>query len=227
MGQIISAVISNLKAPNEEAKRRNLEQLKLLQLLLKFQNDRFEEDFKKTISGDGGGVKVVKDSPLRRYHESMVNISSTPSEGLDKILNNFLPAKGKEVEIVQGFKEIIKTGLSTFLGNSTIGEQSQDFTFVSLLHNAIVRIDIKLWMYAFAVKGVISECENALCFAFTLSVVNHKETSIDNIVFLINEGADRAKVDPAELIKTIKETWISLKDQDPFDIHKEVDKVLK
>ncbi|CAG8752524.1 15765_t:CDS:1, partial [Funneliformis caledonium] len=89
--------------------------------------------------------------------------------------------------------EIIKTGLSTFLGNSTIGEQSQDFIFVSLLHNAIVRIDIKLWIYAFAVKGVISECENALYFTFTLSVVNHKETSIDNIVFLINESADRAK----------------------------------
>jgi hypothetical protein len=73
MGQIISAAMKNLQEPNEQEKSRKLEQLNFLQLISEFQKEKFEQDLKKIVSGDSGGIKVVKDSPLRHFSQTVVN----------------------------------------------------------------------------------------------------------------------------------------------------------
>ncbi|CAG8631702.1 15733_t:CDS:2 [Dentiscutata erythropus] len=224
MGQLISTVIKTFEEVNDEEKRRKREQLQLLEMLLKSQSDQFDQELRKMLSGsDVGSVKVTKEGPLQSFKESRVTVSSQPSEDIDKILDSLLPTDSQHFDFLKGLKGIIKTGLSTFLGNSNIGEQTKDFLYVCLLNNTIVRIDVKLWMYTFGVKGVIAECEKALCYSYTLSVVDHEETSLDALIFLVTQSANEAGKDPKELIKQLTDLWNSpLRDKTPSKIHKEI-----
>jgi hypothetical protein len=41
---------------------------------------------------------------------------------------------------------IVKTALNVFLGNTEVGEKNEDKFFVYMVHNTIVRIDIKVYV---------------------------------------------------------------------------------
>ncbi|KAJ7679598.1 hypothetical protein B0H17DRAFT_875621, partial [Mycena rosella] len=76
--------------------------------------------------------------------------------------------------------------LDVFLGNGEAGEQEDQKFFVFMQHNALVRIDIKMWRYNFSGKGVMSEHENGV---MCLSVVDHMALKLDEMVFLLSEYA--------------------------------------
>ncbi|RHZ80715.1 hypothetical protein Glove_132g53 [Diversispora epigaea] len=197
MGQIISTVINTLEDVNDEVKRRKRQQLEFLNILLKSQSDYFEQDLRNKLSN--GKIKVTKESPIESFKES-----------------------DQKFDILKGFKDIIKTGLNTFLGNSSIGEQKIDYESLALWYNSIVIIDVKIWKYKFETTGVIADCENALCYSYTLSVVDHKNTDLDTLNFLISKNANKTGVDPNNLIKELANLWSSLQNTNPSDVHNKI-----
>ena len=64
--------------------------------------------------------------------------------------------KGKS-GVKQGFKAIVKQGLSGLIGDTTIGETTENMFFVFPENYSIVRVDVKAYKYTFSTKGVLAK----------------------------------------------------------------------
>jgi hypothetical protein len=53
-------------------------------------------------------------------------------------------------------QEVIKSSLEEFLQNERPGEFCEDKFFIYMMHNTVVRLDVKLFRWNFAPEGVFS-----------------------------------------------------------------------
>jgi hypothetical protein len=67
----------------------------------------------------------------------------------------------------------VSGSLDAILGNANAGEQEEQKFFVFVHHNAIIRIDAKIWRYNFEGKGVMAQSENVFCCAWRPAPATH------------------------------------------------------
>ncbi|QRV73667.1 hypothetical protein RhiJN_01681 [Ceratobasidium sp. AG-Ba] len=110
---------------------------------------------------------------------------------------------------VTGFKKVVELALDVFLGNATVGQQEMKKFFIFVHHNAIVRIDVKLWRYNFQGRGVMAEADNVLAYIACTSVVKHDALEIDELVYLLSEHAGDENVNA--YLAFLIYTWNNMK----------------
>ncbi|KAG8909735.1 hypothetical protein FRC01_006752 [Tulasnella sp. 417] len=106
------------------------------------------------------------------------------------------------------FRKRISLGLEDFLGNVSVGEQSENKLFVFMQHNAIIRIDLRIWRYNFSSTRVMAEAENVLAYIFCASVVDHKSLTKDELLCLLTECASGGN--DTELDAQLTALWQSM-----------------
>lgn len=182
---------------------------------LEEQKQKLEKIFLNPASEER--VRVIPDTQIRWYDEYRCNVKQGASDSIDKVVDSFFTG---EKGVLDGFKGLVKSGLSTILGNETAGEQQENIYIVYMEHNAIIRVDISSWRYNYTSDGIIGHVKDVYCCTFCKSVVDHTKVHLDTLVYLISELAGDNNVE--EYIKKLRHIWELLEDKHPQDVASDV-----
>lgn len=76
------------------------------------------------------------------------------------------------------------------------------------------------YKYNFTNKGVISTHKNILAYILCISVVDHRDVTVDELIYLASEFAGDGNVGPNSgyelYLQSLMKTWNSLKNIDPL-----------
>ena len=76
------------------------------------------------------------------------------------------------------------------------------------------------YKYNFASKGVISTHKNILAYILCISVVDHRDVTVDELIYLASEFAGDGAIGPSSgferYLEMIMKTWNALKAIDPL-----------
>ncbi|GKT42261.1 uncharacterized protein ColSpa_02442 [Colletotrichum spaethianum] len=134
MGNAISALI----APNEAAdenERKKKEQLELMMKLADARLDTFQGELEKMFLDRESAMKtsVPGRRALRFERHVAVDAESTPGKGVEDAVDSFFGASDTGTKgVLDGFKSVVKTGLSAILGDSSAGESYDKKFFVCM-----------------------------------------------------------------------------------------------
>jgi hypothetical protein len=213
MGAVISAIRESLDNTIEE-KRKQGEQLDFLVKASEAKLQVAEEDINNMFLNPEavGKIQVIGSRALRFKRCYTIGVNSSSQAGIGSAVDSFF--QGGKSDVAEGFKTLLHTSLDTILGNSSMGETNSKEFFVFVANNAIVRIDCRFWRYNFSNKGIIGTEQNAFCYTYCLSIVDHTKVSLDELTFLISEqcGGDLTKIQA--YVDTIKKVWETLKSLD-------------
>ncbi|KAK3316021.1 hypothetical protein B0H66DRAFT_640921 [Apodospora peruviana] len=219
MGTAMSALLTN---DEKEAKAK--EQLELMMRLADARLDTFEAELNRMFLDKDSAKKtsVPGRRALRFERHVQVDAESTPGEGVEKAVDAFFGAANTEQEsALEGFKAVVKAGLSAILGDSSAGESYDKKFFVCIKHNAIIRVDMYTYKYNFKNRDVVDTHKNVLAYILCISVVDHRDVTVDELIYLASEFAGDGAVGPDSAYQTylgsLMKTWNALKmmDTDP------------
>lgn len=93
---------------------------------------------------------------------------------------------------------------------------------LKILSNAIIRVDMYTYKYNFANKGLIDTHKNILAYVLCISVVDHRDVTLDELIYLASEFAGDGEVGPGagfdKYLEMIMKTWNALRAIDPLPI---------
>lgn len=195
------------------------EQLKFLvstaQSKLDVQKEILEKAFLNPASEEK--IRVVPDTEVRWYDEYRCNVKEGADDSIDKVIDQFFSGSGS---VKVGFKTLVKTALSTILGQESAGEYQKNLYVVYMEHNAIIRVDISVWRYNYTSDAVIGKVKDVFCCTFCKSVVDHTKVRLDTLIYLISELLN----DDIELLKQyigeLREIWALLANEEPKQVLK-------
>ncbi|KAI9784245.1 MAG: hypothetical protein M1816_000917 [Peltula sp. TS41687] len=222
MGAAASAIANTLNHSDaDEAKVK--EQLELMMKLADARLDTFEGELNRMFLDHESAMKtsVPGKRALRFERHVQVDTETTPGEGVGKAVEAFFGAgETGSKGVLEGFKNVVKTGLSTILGDTSAGESYDKKFFVCVKHNAIIRVDMYTYKYNFGTQGVVSTHKNILAYILCISVVDHRDVTVDELIYLASEfaGDGAVGVDSGfeKYLEMIMKTWNALKAIDPL-----------
>ena len=78
------------------------------------------------------------------------------------------------------------------------------------------------YKYTFGSKGVIDVHKNILAYILCISVVDHRDVTLDELIYLVSEYAGDGDVGPgsgfAKYLEMIMKTWNDLRAIDPLPV---------
>lgn len=218
------AKIRELLDQSDEAKTK--EQLQFLinaaEGKLNEQKEKLEKVFLNPSSEEK--IRVIPDTEIKWYDEYRCNVKSGASDAIDKVVDNFFTG---EKGLKDGFKGLVKAGLSTILGNESAGQYQENIYVVGMEHNAIIRVDISSWRYNYSSDGIIGNVKDVYCCTFCKSVVDHTKVRLDTLVYLISEQAGDDFDKLKDYITKLKGIWSLLEDEHPNEVVKRVQPLLR
>ncbi|KAH9836040.1 uncharacterized protein C8Q71DRAFT_858058 [Rhodofomes roseus] len=130
-------------------------------------------------------------------------------KALTDLIDQFFK-KGSDKDCLNGFKKLVINTLRPFINDTQTGERELEGFFVFVRHNAFIRIDYKLWRYNFITDGEIAgNKRNTLCYTFCISLVDHTELRMDELIYLLSEHAgDDGAV--REYIMKLINVWLAV-----------------
>ncbi|KAI9743495.1 MAG: hypothetical protein M1818_002808 [Claussenomyces sp. TS43310] len=211
MGNVVSDMVKQIDRADEK-ERVAKEQLELMMKLADARLDTFEGKLKNMFLDKESAAKTsVPGKRALRFERSVrVDTGSAGAPGVEQAVDAFFGAAQTGTQgVLDGFKAVVKTGLKAILGDTSAGESYDEKFFVCIKHNAIVRVDMYTYRYNFSNEGVISTHKNVLAYILCISVVDHADVTVDEIIYLASEfagdGPDQYGAYLAQLIKTWKE----------------------
>ncbi|KAF5642404.1 uncharacterized protein FTJAE_3561 [Fusarium tjaetaba] len=242
MGNAISALIESNQA-DDENERKKKEQLELLMKLADARLDTFQHELEQMFLDRESAMhtRVPGRRALRFERRFVVDAESTPGKGVEDAVDAFFGMSDTGTKgALNGFKSVVKNGLSTILGDSSAGESYDKKFFIcvkqyvnsiplsqkprnadmGLSSNAIVRVDMYTYKYTFANEGVIDVHKNILAYILCMSVVDHRDVTIDELVYLASEFAGDGDPGPefAQYLDMVTKTWNKLGASDPLPV---------
>jgi hypothetical protein len=169
-------------------------------------------------------VRVIPDTQIRWYEEYRCNVKAGASDALGNVVDSFFEG---EKGLKSGFNTLIKSVLSSVLGDESAGEQMKNMYVVSMEHNAVIRVDICTWRYNYTSDGIIGHVKDAFAATFCKSVVDHKKVRLDTLVYLISQqaGDELEQVEP--YIQKLKKIWALLEDHSADSVAARVQPLLR
>jgi hypothetical protein len=209
---------AEVQAENEVEKLRVQKQLDFLRDAAEAKLELFKTELRDMFSGRGaslGDAEIIGDKAIAYYEQYRVNVREGADEAIGDIIDTFF--SGGRQGVTEGFKKLIKMGIQDILGNTSGGEQLSGQFFIIPYGGSILRVDVKFWRYNFDIKNIITNVENAFCFVFCESVVDHTKVSKDVLLALATKvvGEDLTKI--REYIQELEDLWDSLQTKTPAD----------
>ncbi|KAK6535460.1 hypothetical protein TWF694_001917 [Orbilia ellipsospora] len=216
MGQVASTV-ANALDNSKEKEAQSREQLELMMKLADARLDTFEAKLKTMFLDKESSQKtsVPGKRALRFERHCQVDTETKPGAGVDAAVDAFFGAgETGSKGVLEGFKNVVKTGLSAILGDCSAGESYDEKFFVCIKHNAIIRVDMFTYKYNFRNEGVISNAKNILAYILCISVVDHRDVTVDELIYLASEFAGDGEVGVNSgyhaYLDSLMQTWNAL-----------------
>jgi len=212
MGHALSKFLDD--SEEKEAKAR--EQLEVMMKLADARLDSFQNELEMMfVDKASTNKKSVPGNRALRFERSVrVDTSSEGAPGVGDAVDAFFgAADGSNKDgVLEGFKAVVKTGLKAILGDTSAGESYDKKFFVCLKHNAIIRVDMMTYRYNFHNEGFISTHKNILAYILCISVVNHAELTVDEIIYLASEFAGDKPEEYEAYLNGLIKVWRALRD---------------
>lgn len=215
---LVTALREQLKDPNDKEQQKQREQLDFLLNTAKTKMALYKTELERMFLDPEavGAVQIVGKRALNYYQEYRANVSSSIDSEITQVIDQFFT--GSKDGIKEGFKTLIQIGLKTLLGDSSSGEQEVQQFYVVEEHNAIIRVDVKFWRYNFSATGIISSCQNAFCYLFCKSVVDHTKLTADEFVYLLSEQLQDNIELVTKYIDELKKAWGKVANQNTNEV---------
>jgi hypothetical protein len=168
------------------------------------------------LHGTAGGISdlyIVPGSVQNFQQGYTCSSGETVDAGISTAVDQFFAGNVKD-----GFKTIIQSALSALFADTTTGEQEKDYYFVTMEHNAFVRVDVHIWKYYFSQKGITDTLDQAFCYTFVKSIVDHQKVSLDTMVYLVSSqvGDDLDKV--KSFLSAMRQLYKDISDDSAEDV---------
>ncbi len=152
-------------------------------------------------------IAIIGKRAIRYYEQYQANVHEGVDQGINEIIDNFFT--GTKESVKDGFKSLIKIALSTILGNVAVGQTHLAEYFVIPENNAFVRVDVMAWRYEFSSVAVIGKVQNAFCYVFCKSIIDHTQITIDELIYLVSEmaGPNATLESVKKLINELRDLW--------------------
>ncbi|KAK3372304.1 hypothetical protein B0H63DRAFT_513741 [Podospora didyma] len=216
MGAAASA-IANALDNSKEKEAQAKEQLELMMKLADARLDTFEAELREMFLDKDSAQKfsVPGKRALRFERHVKVDTETSPGKGVDEAVDAFFGASKTGTDgVLEGFKAVVKTGMSAILGDTSAGESYDKKFFVCIKHNAIIRVDMYTYKYNFRNSGVVDNAKNILAYILCISVVDHRDVTVDELVYLASEFAGDGNVGPNSgyelYLDSLMKTWNAL-----------------
>ncbi|CVL03614.1 uncharacterized protein FMAN_15098 [Fusarium mangiferae] len=223
MGNTISALIEP-NAADDGNERKKKEQLELMMKLADARLDSFQSELERMFLDRESAMHTTVPGrrALRFERRFVVDAESIPGKGVEDAVDAFFGASDTGTKVaLNGFKSVVKTGLSAILGDSSAGESYDKKFFICIKHNAIIRVDMYTYKYTFANEGVVDMHKNILAYILCISVVDHRNVTVDELVYLASEfaGDNNGPVSGfEEYLDMITKTWNKLRAMEPLPV---------
>ncbi|KAJ6491049.1 hypothetical protein C8R45DRAFT_1138064 [Mycena sanguinolenta] len=210
MGNMVSEVVKQIDRADEK-ERIAKEQLEMLMKLADARLDTFEEQLNRMFLDKESASKMSVPGKRALRFERSVRVDCGAAEAVDAFFGaGDTGTKG----VLDGFKAVVKTGLKTILGDTSAGESYDQKFFVCIKHNAIIRVDMYTYKYNFHNEGVISTHKNLLAYILCVSVVDHRDVTPDEMVYLASEFAGDESEQYEAYLNNLIRVWNSLTAQE-------------
>jgi hypothetical protein len=156
-----------------------------------------EIDLAKSLMGQKEGIDklfILPETITKFKKGYTVGLKSEVNAGIKGAVDSFFSG-GDDVK--KGFQQIIQSSLDILLGSTSVGQHEETIYTVAMEHNVFVRVDAYVWKYYFESKGLSDKVEQAVCYTFCKSVIDHKKVPVDTMIYLISEavGDNAEKLD--------------------------------
>ncbi|KAG9096531.1 hypothetical protein FS749_008286 [Ceratobasidium sp. UAMH 11750] len=207
MGTAISKLLTG-----GDSKTEVEEQLQFLVNAATERLNRYQAELENSFS-DKSQIRhrsVPGNRAIRWVREYTVGVSDQPSANVENAVDSFFGIANasdekKKDKVVEGFKSVVKGALDAFLGNTQAGEHEEEKFFVFVQHNAIIRIDVRLWRYNFSRKNIMAGESNVLCYIICSSVVDRSALTFDEMIYFLSEHAGGENME--EYIDSLAKVW--------------------
>jgi hypothetical protein len=203
----------------DEKKLQAKERLELLKNAAVAHLKLSEDHIAEMLQGKAGGITdlfIVPGSVQNFNQGYTVSTSETVDAGISAAVDQFFSG-----DVKNGFKTVVQSALSVLFADTTSGEQEKNFYFVTMEHNAFVRVDVAIWKYYFSQKGITDTLSQAFCYTFVKSIIDHTKVSVDTMVYLVSSqvGDDLSKVE--SFIDAMRKLYGKLAGKDPQKVANE------
>lgn len=195
----VAKIIEDLTG-SDEAKLEQKEKFKFLQTMGETKCDQFKAELEKNALGEHQKTEIGGGRYTQYYQECHIDLHSGANDSINEALNSFF--KGKE-GMRDGFRALISTAIDSLINETVMGETTRDMFFVYPENNAIVRLDIKAYVYRFTKKGLIADCENLFCYTMGKSIVDYKTLNVSELLYFLSDMAGAS--DNIEVVKKFAE----------------------
>ncbi|EUC47310.1 hypothetical protein COCMIDRAFT_90454 [Bipolaris oryzae ATCC 44560] len=191
MGNSISNM---LKEADKEKEAAAIQELEMLQKMIDAVLDKYEGEItEKFLNADNTAkTEVPGIRALRKKRFSTCKVSDKLCYEVNDAIDKFFGAAtggNTKVKLVGGFKAVVNAALNQFLGNTEIGVTDTKEYFIYMHHNAIIRIDLRMWRWNFHSDGFKKVEKGVLGYVFCVSVVDIGALKTAEFVYLISEYA--------------------------------------
>ncbi|KAJ5388167.1 hypothetical protein N7509_010708 [Penicillium cosmopolitanum] len=211
MGQAISAMRESVKEADKIAEEKAKQELDILQKLVDSKLNEFQFEINERFLNPDATSKtqVPGIRALRWERRSLTKISDNPADSISETVDQFFSAGGEKTSnaVKEGFKGVVKTALNVFLGNVEVGEFSEEKFFVYMVHNTIIRVDVKLWRWNFSGEGFSSKYKSVLGYIMCISAVDPSKLHTAEFIYLISEYAGDDEENVNKYIDTMQKMY--------------------
>ncbi|XP_014554007.1 hypothetical protein COCVIDRAFT_28861 [Bipolaris victoriae FI3] len=189
-----NAISDMLKEADENKETDAKEELEMLQEMINAVLDRFESEItEKFLNAEPTAkTEVPGIPPLWKKRFSAGKILDKPADAVGGAIDAIFGAVtggGTKEKLANGFKKVVGTALNQFLSNTEIGVTNTNNYFIYVHHDAIVRIDLRMWRWNFPSGGFKIVDKGVLGYIYCISVVDVGVLKIPEFIYLISEHA--------------------------------------
>lgn len=195
----VAKIIEDLTGA-DEAELEQKEQFKFLQTMGETKCDQFKAELEKNALGEHQKTEIGGGRYTQYYQECHIDLHSGANDSINEALNSFF--KGKE-GMRDGFRALISAAIDSLINETVMGETTRDMFFVYPENNAIVRLDVKAYVYRFTKKGLIANCENLFCYTMGKSIVDYKTLNVSELLYFLSDMAGASN--NIEIVKNFAE----------------------
>ncbi|HEU5137451.1 MAG TPA: hypothetical protein VFU13_20075 [Steroidobacteraceae bacterium] len=191
----LSKLINDIDGASQDEKQQK-ERLEILLTLAKSKIDKFRTELDAGFANPGlinktqvPGTRAIR--YIEQYHvASKSEFDQQVGDHLTHAIDAFFSiGEGNNKKAVQdGLKQVIQTGLSGFIGSTSVGESQDRMYFVVPENNAFVRIDVVTWKYHFDQQKILDQHDTAVAYVLCKSVIDHTQVTLDELIYLVTQA---------------------------------------
>jgi len=181
MGNPVSKLRDEISQADAE-KEKKAERLNVLEKMVK---SHLAIAKRKMLSGERNDEEIHAGTIVDYSEQVSISITTTPSPDLESAINGFF---GGNLE--SGFVNLIKVGVETVLGNSSIGQHEGTNMFILWIDNALLRLDGYYYRWNFTSTEVIQDVEGASGVIMMRRVIDMTKTDPQVLTWTITREAE-------------------------------------